>query len=232
MHPLRLACLYLLLTLASLVGVGAGAVRAQDAPGSEPERISRASDLDPGSGAVIISVRSELYLLSELSLYFLREGGEIGTRDDVVRLSRAQSQFSPRNSTAKYQPFAVQLPAGRYRLVGHGARCLKVPLPDERCVVDVKFAGIGETVSFPSRGYGPDAPVIEVQEGTLTHAGDFALTAQNNVEWSPIPSDKLRKVEHRLQDLPRGPEPVVADNFKLKYPLRARSFSDDRGRRY
>ncbi len=232
MNTLRLACFCLLFSLASLVGVGAGAVLAQDAPGFEPDRISRASDLDPGSGAVIISVRSELYLLSELSLYFLREGGEIETRADVVRFSRAQSQLLISNSTAKYQPFAVQLPAGRYRLVGHGARCLKVPLPDERCVVDVKFAGIGELVSFPSRGYGPDAPVIEVREGALTDAGDFALTAQNTVEWSPIPADKLRKVERKLQGLPQGPEPVVAEQFKLKYPLRARSFSDDRGRRY
>ncbi len=232
MPNLRKTCLSLFLALASLTGLGAEAALAQQGPGVEPDRLSRASELEQGKGAVIISVRSELYLLAELNLYFLREGGDIASAADVVRFSRAQSQLALGNATTKHQPIAVQLAAGRYRLVGHGARCLKVPLPEERCLIDVTFAGIGETVSFPSRGYDADAPMIEVREGALTNAGDFALTARNTVEWSPIPADKMRNVERKLQGLPQGPAPTVSEQFKLKYPLRARSFSDDRGRRY
>jgi len=200
--------------------------------GFAPAKLSKASKLEPGNGAVIISVRSELYLLATLDLYFVREGGSIDIATDVVRFSRSQSPLPFGNSTVKYKPRMVQLHPGRYRLAGHGAKCSKVPAPDERCIVDVKFAGMGETVSFPSRGYGEEAPVIEVRAGELTVAGDFALTARNTVEWSPIPPEKLRKLKRRSSALPVGPEPSVGESYKLKYPLRARSFEDDRGRRY
>ncbi|MGB3470104.1 MAG: hypothetical protein WBA51_04710 [Erythrobacter sp.] len=200
--------------------------------GFAPAKLSRAAQLDPGNGAVIISVRSELYLMASLDVYFVREGGSTDVAADVVRFSRSQSPLAFGNSTVKYKPQMAQLRPGRYRLAGHGVKCPKVPAPDERCIVDLKFAGMGETVSFPSRGYGEDAPVIEVRAGELTVAGDFALTARNTVEWSAIPPDKLRKVQRRANGLPVGPEPVVGERFKLKYPLRARSFEDDRGRRY
>ncbi len=232
MPTLRHLYLSVVCILVALAGLGAGPAWAQDAPGIAPEGLSRGSDLKDGNGALIISVRSELYLLAQLHLYFLREGGDVANREDVVRFSRAQSQLAFGNSTAKHRSVAVQLPAGRYRLVGHGARCLTVPKPEERCLVDVKFAGIGETVSFPSRGYGEDAPVFEVREGAVTNAGDFALTARNTVEWSPIPAERLGKLQRNLKGLPQGPSPYVSDEFILKFPLRARSFSDDQGRRY
>lgn len=201
-------------------------------PGYTPEKLSRASGLDAGNGAVIISVRSELFLLDTLNLFFVREGGDTSNDADVIRFTRAQPPLAFSNATAKYKPRAFQMAAGRYRLAGHGVRCPKVPDIDERCLVDVKVLGIGETVSFPSRGYGPDAPVIEVREGALTIAGDFALTARNTVEWSEIPSDKLRKAERRIKGIPRGPEPLVSSDFRLQYPLRARAPEDDKGRRY
>ena len=200
--------------------------------GEEPDRVTRASSLEPGYGAVIVSVRSELYLLSKLNVYFVREGGDIGKDADIVRFTRSQPTLSFGNTTTKYKVLSLQLPPGRYRLAGHGAKCTKVPEPDERCLVDVKVAGIGETVSFPSRGYGEGSPVIEVRESALTIAGDFALTARNTVEWSVIPPDKLNKVAKKFADLPRAPEPVVSEEYRLKYPLRPRSFEDDRGRRY
>ncbi|MEO0590016.1 MAG: hypothetical protein AAFZ11_05590 [Pseudomonadota bacterium] len=200
--------------------------------GAEPERVSRASSLEPGHGAVIVSVRSELFLLSKLNVYFVREGGDIANEADIVRFTRSQPTLSFGNTTTKYKVLSFQLPAGRYRLAGHGAKCTKVPEPDERCLVDVKVAGIGETVSFPSRGYGEGSPVFEVREGALTIAGDFALTARNTLEWSVIPPDKLKKVVKKFAELPQAREPLVAEEFRLKYPLRPRSFEDDRGRRY
>ncbi|MEO1489484.1 MAG: hypothetical protein AAFR88_08645 [Pseudomonadota bacterium] len=200
--------------------------------GFEPDRIARASSLKEGYGALVISVRSELFLLAELDVFFVREGGDLANDADVFRVSRSQSAFAMGNSTAKHAPRYLQLPAGRYRLAGHGSKCPKVPAPDERCLADVKFAGIGETVSFPSRGYGDDAPVIEVVAGRVTYGGDFALTARNTIEWSALPPKHRGKAERRFKSLAAGPPPEVAENYRLKFPLRARSMSDDRGRRY
>ncbi|MDJ0977521.1 MAG: hypothetical protein QNI87_03215 [Erythrobacter sp.] len=228
----RLAAL--LLALAALCAVPLAPARAAaNDPGRVPEKVSRASALDPGHGAVIVSVRSELFLLAELNVWFLREGGDIANEADLIRVSRKESSLSMGgNSTTKYKPLAVQLPAGRYRLVGHGAKCEKVPAPNERCLADVKFAGIGETVSFPSRGYDEGSPVFEVREGELTVAGDFGLTARNTLEWSEIPPEKLGKIARKFASLPRAPAPEVAEDYRLKYPLRPRSYNDDRGRRY
>ena len=200
--------------------------------GDEPERLSRASSLEAGHGAVIVSVRSELFLLSKLNVYFVREGGDMSNEADLVRFTRSQPALSFGNTTTKYKVLSFQLPAGRYRLAGHGVKCTKVPEPDERCLVDVKVAGIGETVSFPSRGYGVGAPFFEVREGALTIAGDFALTGRNTLEWSVIPPEKLNKVAKKFAELPRARDPLVAEEYRLKYPLRPRSFEDDRGRRY
>lgn len=222
----------ILLGLVAAACVSGPALAAQDDPGYAPQRISRSSSLDPGHGAVIISVRSELYLRAELDVYFVREGGDKTNDADIVRFSRAQPALALGNSTTKYKLRSVQLPAGRYKLAGHGSKCPKVPEPDERCLVDVKIVGIGETVSFPSRGYGEDAPVFEVREGELTIVGDFGLTARNTLEWSEIPADKLESTLKKFRDLPRAPDPVVGESYHLKYMLRPRSMSDDRGRRY
>jgi hypothetical protein len=217
----------------SALAVGSGGAALAEVPGRAAPKIARAASLDSGHGAVIISVRSELYLLARLDLWFLREGGSIADTADLVRVSRSESGLSfGGNSTTRYKPLAVQLPAGRYRLVGHGAKCPKVPAPDERCLVDVKIAGIGDTVSFPSRGYGEDAPVFEVRAGAVTLAGDFALTARNRIEWSTIPEQQIATLARRFARLPSGPEPQVDETFRLKYPLRPRSMNDDLGRRY
>lgn len=222
-----------LLLLSAGMGAGLVAPAHANSPGRTPETIKRASSLDPGHGVAVVSVRSELFLLAKLELWFLREGGSITNEADLIKFSRKESGLSfGGNSTTKYRPVAVQLPPGRYRLVGHGAKCQKVPGPDERCLVDVKFIGIGETVSFPSRGYGEGSPVFEVRTGALTLAGDFALTARNRVEWSPIPPKPLRKVARGFEGMPQAPAPAVDSSFRLKYPLRPRSMSDDRGRRY
>ncbi|QIQ86175.1 hypothetical protein [Erythrobacter sp.] len=200
--------------------------------GREPDEISRAGALKEGTGAIIISIRSELYLLDELSVWFVREGGSKDNPADLVRFTRSQPALAFGNRTTKYKVRAYQLPAGRWRLAGHGVRCEKVPAPDERCLVDVKVLGIGETVSFPSRGYGEDAPVFEVREGALTDAGDWGLTARNTIEWSPIPPDQARKALRRLSSLSAGPKVEVSEDYRLKYGLFPRSYDDDKNRRY
>lgn len=232
LRPALLCAAQLCAALLALGAYGAASAMAEGEPAREADRITRASALEAGHGAVILSVRSEIYLIAPLDVYFVREGGDIADPADVVRFSRSEGAFSLGNSTTKYKVRSYQLPAGRWRLAGHGVKCPKVPEPDERCLVDVKFAGIGETISFPSRGYGEDAPVIEVREGALTLAGDFALTARNTIEWSSIPPAQLEREARRFVDLPRGPEPQVGESFRLEYPLRPRSLSDDRGRRY
>lgn len=199
---------------------------------AEEERVSRASALAPGHGAVILSVRSELYLLDELNVWFVREGGSIANQEDLVRFTRSQSALVFGNHTTKYKVRAYALPAGRWRLAGHGVRCEKVPAPDERCLVDVKVLGIGQTVRFPSRGYDDDAPVFEVRAGALTNAGDWGLTARNTIEWSQIPADEARRWQRRLDTLSDGPPVEVPEGYRLRYGLSPRSYQDDKNRRY
>ncbi|MEP1422184.1 MAG: hypothetical protein ABJK59_10485 [Erythrobacter sp.] len=215
-------------------GPGSGEVSAQSeaAPAVEAQQVKRASAIDPGFGGVIISIRSELYLEEPLDVYFLREGGKIANPSDVFRFGRKQSFFAFGNSTVKYQVRAYQLPVGTYRMVAHGIDCPKIPAQDERCLIDRRGLTGTVEVSRPSRGYDAIAPTFEVREGTLTNAGDFALTARNTVEWSAIPPMELSKVGRRFRDLPSGPEPVIPEGFALKFGLFPRSFEDDRGRRY
>lgn len=201
-------------------------------PGMAAERVSRAGAVDDGHGAVIISIRSELYLDDPLQVYFLREGGSIANDRDVVRFERRQGFFAFGNDTVEYQIRAYQLAPGTYRLVAHGMNCPKVPAEDERCLIDVQGIAGAEVLSRPSRGYGEDAPSFEVRAGSLTDAGDFALTARNTIEWSPIPAHEIDRARRGFARLPMAPAPEVPEDFKLKYGLHARTFEDDRYRRY
>lgn len=201
-------------------------------PGTPAERVQRVSQIDEGHGAVVLSIRSELYLDEPLDVFFLREGGDVENSADVVRFSRRQNPLSFGNSTVKYKVRVYQLPAGKYRLIAHGMDCPKIPAENERCLVDIQM--LGETVvqSRPSRGYPEEAPVFEVRQGQITNAGDFALTARNTIEWSGIPSDELRKVRRSFSKVAQGPSPLVPESFNLKYGLFPRSFETDRRRRY
>lgn len=211
---------------------GLAPVAALADPGVPAERVSRAGSVDDGLGAVIISIRSELYLDDPLQVYFLREGGSITNDADVVRFERRQGFFAFGNDTVEYQIRAYQLAPGTYRLVAHGMNCPKVPAEDERCLIDVQGIAGAEVLSRPSRGYGADAPRFEVRAGSLTNAGDFALTARNTIEWSPIPADALDRTRRGFARLPMVAEPAVPDDFKLKYGLNPRTYEDDRYRRY
>lgn len=213
-----------------LVIFAAPALHAE--PGTEAERVSRASSLDEGFGAVVISIRSALYLEDRLDVFFLREGGSIENDTDVIRFGRKQGVLSLGNDTTRYKVRAFQLPPGSYRLVAHGVSCPKVPTVEERCLVDASFITGKEEISRPSRGYTELAPIFEVRAGEVTIAGDFALTAQNTIEWSVIPADKLGQVARRFARLPRAPDPVIPSEFELKYVLTPRSLNDDWNRRY
>ena len=205
---------------------------AAEAPAVEAERIKRASAIEPGHGAVVISIRSELYLDEPLDVYFLREGGDVSNPADVIRFGRKQSFFAFGNSTVKYDVRAYQLSVGTYRLVAHGMDCPKVPAENERCLIDRPgLAGVVE-VSRPSRGYPEEAPRFEVREGEVTIAGDYALTSRNTIEWSVIPAGEMKKASRIVRGLNRGPEPVIPEGYKLKYGLFPRSYEDDRQRRY
>ncbi|UAB77080.1 hypothetical protein INR77_09555 [Erythrobacter sp. SCSIO 43205] len=201
--------------------------------GSEVERLKRVSALDAGNGALIISIRSEIYLDEPLDLFFLREGGDVANESDVIRLTRKQNQLAFTNSTTKYKVRAYQLRAGTYRLIAHGMDCPKIPAEDERCLSDVSGLLLGKLVlGRPSRGYGEEAPSFEIRAGQVTYAGDFALTSRNRVEWSQIPQEELGRSERAVKGLARGPEPVVPEGFELKYGLFPRSFETDAKRRY
>lgn len=201
--------------------------------GIEAERLKRASSLEPGNGALIISIRSEIYLDEPLDVFFLREGGDIANESDVIRLTRKQNQLAFTNSTTKYKVRAYQLAAGTYRMIAHGMDCPKIPAEDERCLSDVNGLLLGKLVlGRPSRGYSEDAPRFEVRAGEVTYAGDFALTSRNTIEWSEIPQEELDRSRRRVEGLARGPEPVVPEEFELKYGLFPRSFETDAKRRY
>ncbi|MFU7528906.1 hypothetical protein [Qipengyuania sp. ASV99] len=225
---MRFAFLALLLSALALPAWDAASAE----PGSAAERVSRASALGGGYGAVVISVRSEIYLDDPLQVYFLRDGGSIANDNDVVRFERRQGFFAFGNDTLEYKVAVFALPAGTYRLVAHGMNCPKIPAEDERCLIDVQGLGGSEELSRPSRGYGDDAPRFEVRERSVTYAGDFALTARNSVEWSPIPEQELRRIRRDFARLPEAPAPFVPDEYKLKYGLTPRHYEDDRNRRY
>ena len=201
--------------------------------GTEVERLKRASSLEPGHGALVISIRSEIYLDEPLDVFFLREGGDVANEADVIRLTRKQNQLAFTNSTTKFKVRAYQLAAGTYRLIAHGMDCPKIPAKDERCLSDVSALLFGKIVlGRPSRGYGDEAPRFEIRAGEVTNAGDFALTSRNTIEWSQIPQDELDRSRRLVNGLARGPEPVVPEEFELKYGLFPRSFETDANRRY
>lgn len=206
--------------------------QSANAPAFEAAQVKRASAIAAGHGAVVLSIRSEIYLEEPLDVYFLREGGNIANASDVISFRRKQSFFAFGNSTVEYQVRTYHLRAGTYRLIAHGIDCPKIPAENERCLVDRSGLTGTVEVSRPSRGYGEGAPTFEVREGMLTNAGDFALTARNTIEWSAIPPKDFGKAIQRFRGLQSGPDPVIPDGFRLKYGLFPRSFEDDRGRRY
>lgn len=213
-----------------IAGFASGPAFAE--PGTEAERVSRASQVDEGFGAVVISIRSEIYLDEPVQVFFLREGGSIDNDADVVRFDRRQGLFAFGNDALTFQVRAYQLPVGTYRLVAHGMDCPKVPEEDERCLVEASSILGKVELSRPSRGYPEIAPTFAVTPGSVTYAGDYILTSRNRIEWLEIPREELRKMESRFATMARAPDPIIPGEYRLVYGLTARSWEDDARRRY
>ena len=225
-----LRSIFLALLAALMTGFAAGAALAE--PGTEAERVSQASQVDDGYGAVVMSIRSEIYLDEPVQVFFLREGGSIENDADVIRFGRRQGFFALGNDTLSFQVRAYQLRPGTYRLVAHGMDCPKVPGEDERCLIDE--SGLLGTVerSRPSRGYPEIAPTFEVKVGAVTYAGDYILTSRNRIEWLEIPREEVTKMERRFATMARAPDPIIPGEYRLIYGLTAREWVDDARRRY
>ncbi|MEM6477092.1 MAG: hypothetical protein AAF687_13090 [Pseudomonadota bacterium] len=202
-------------------------------PGTAPQKVSKPAAVERGHGVVLVSVRSSIFLVDKLNVYFLREGGDIDNDADVIRFSRKQGFLAVGNDTTDYLVKAFQLPPGRYRLVAHGSNCPVVPKPTQTCGASVKVAG--ETVaraSQPSRGYAGETPAFEVQASRVTNAGDFALTAVNKIAWSKVPPKALEKMAKRFRAFEQGPNPQVPLSYHLTIPLQRRTAEQDIGRVY
>lgn len=203
------------------------------AAGSKPSKVSKIKSLKDGEGVVAISVRSEIFLPDRLEVYFLKEGGSIDNKKDVFRFSRRQSFLAVGNDTTDYAVKTFRLPAGKYRLVGHGVNCPSVPKPGYRCSVTVTVNGIGGSpISRPSKGYSGETPSFVVEPQKLTLAGDFLLANTNTILWSEIPESELSGVGSKFGELQRTQEPSVPESFVLSRPVRGRGMFDNMGRRY
>ena len=197
-----------------------------------PDSISRAGELTADQGAVVISVRSEMFLDVPLELYFLREGGDLANPADLFVVERRPGSLSLKANTLTHDVEAYRLQPGTYRLVAHGMNCPSVPVVSEDCVAKRRNMGISREYYRPNRNYEADAPSFEVRAGAVTYAGDFVLTARNTVEWSPIPDEELEAVRGRFAQAATGPEPTVPTEYRLRYQTEPRSFEEDAGRRY
>ena len=221
----------LLPILALLSAISAGAPALAE-PGTMPERVSHAGQVDEGMGVVVISLRSELYLDEPMQLFFLREGGSVENDADVVHFGRRQGFFALGNDTLSFKIRSYQLRPGTYRLVAHGMDCSKVPAENERCLIDEPGPFGTVERSRPSRGYPEIAPTFEVEAGAVTYAGDYILTARNQIEWMDVPREEVLGMERKFAGMVRAPDPIIPGEYRLKYGLTARSWDDDAGRRY
>ena len=173
-----LACLFVMCLAAP------GWSAAQADPGTEVERISQPSALDNGYGAVVISIRSSLWLDDPLQVYFLREGGDVSNDADVVRFERKQGLFSFGNDTTKYKIRAFQLTPGTYSLVGHGVGCPKVPAVNERCLIEEPgIFGSDEWSQIPSDELRP----LERRFGRLPRAPEPIIPGEYRLRYGLYP---------------------------------------------
>jgi len=199
------------------------------AVGTKPGQLSGAQALKQGQGAVVVSIRSEIFLPDALEVYFLREGGSVAEKRDVIRFTRKQSMLAISNDTTDYVVRSYALAPGRYRLIGYGVGCPAVPSPGMVCAISIN-GGIG--ISRPSRGYAGETPSFEVEAGKLTMLGDLLLAYENAMLWSPLPDSAAGPAVSALAALDRAAAPAIPDSFVLKRAVRPASMFDNFGRRY
>jgi hypothetical protein len=193
---------------------------------SKPKQVSTAKAVKAGTGVVVVSIRSEIFLPDKLDVFFRREGAE---GEDVVRISRSQSMMAIGNDTTDYAVKSYALAPGRYRLVAHGVNCPGVPPPGMGCAIRL---GYGPTISRPSRGYAGETPVFVVEGGKLTMVGDFLLASTNNMLWSALPETQTTQVKSKFAALPEASQPEIPQGFTLTRPVQPSGIFDNFGRQY
>ncbi len=203
------------------------------AVGTRPKEVSSPKALKPSDGAVIVSVRSEIYLPEALEVYFLREGGSVDKSADVISFVRKHNYLAMSNTSTGFATRALKVVPGRYRLVGHGMNCPSVPPPGMICSVSISMNGMGggRGIPRPSRGYAGVTPVFEVIAGKVTNVGDLILCDDNFVRMTALPATELIKMSAKVGG-DAGPAPIVPDEFVMKRAARVNGMFDNIGRQY
>ena len=139
----------------------------------EPRSIASASRVKAGMGAVRLSIQSQTQHAGTLHVWFLREGGDLANKDDLLKFERKQGVPLMGLNMIDSSPKVFALPAGRYRLLAHGVKCPGLPPEGTICSITENW----NHYLTPTRRYGFDAPAFEVAAGQLTDAGEFILEA-------------------------------------------------------
>lgn len=139
----------------------------------EPRSISSASSIKNGMGSVRLSIQSQTQQAGTLHVWFLREGGDLANKKDLLKFERKQGVPLIGVNMIDSSPKVFPLPAGRYRLLAHGVKCPGLPPEGTICSVTENW----NYYQTPTARYGDDAPAFEVVAGKLTDAGEFILEA-------------------------------------------------------
>ena len=150
-----------------------GAVLLASSAGAiKPKTVSSPSKLPVGMGIVRLSIQSQTQHGGKLHVWFLREGGNPASKEDLLRFDRGQGVPIAGTNMIDQTPKVFALPTGRYRLLGHSVGCGQLPPEGTICLYGT-FGGS----PMPTGRYGSDAPSFEVVAGRLTDAGEFILEA-------------------------------------------------------
>ena len=165
----------------------------------EPKKITSASKLKSGEGALRISVRTQIQTTQTLFVYFVevKEDGTDGPQ--VLRLERGAGVPIMGTNMIDPKPTVYRVSAGRYRPYAYAIACEQIP-ESENAVCSMEMMGVVRA-QLPAGFYRTSSPIIEVSAGKLTEAGDFILEyngevngakvdqgAGYNLRWRPLKS--------------------------------------------
>lgn len=227
----------MLYRLAFLTGL---LIAAWPAAAAEPRPIGSAKQIRAGQGAVRLSVQSQTQQQGTLHVWFLREGGDSGVSEDVLKFERKQGVPIAGSNMIDSRPLVFSVPPGRYRLVAHGVKCPAMPGPGTAgCSVRENFAHYETSAAY----YDGEVPIFEVAPGRLTDAGEFILEApapspmtEDNAMDFAARNPRLFKIRVRpiaqpagdgFRTLAAGPAPIVPDYYtsQISCPKRPKGAS-------
>lgn len=140
-----------------------------------PKPISSAKQLKPGQGALRLSWQAQVQQNGAIHLWFLREGGDSSRDGDVLRFKRGQGVPLMGSNNVDSRDLVYAVAPGRYHLAGFAVGCGDLPPPGAyACSARMNGIPMGE---WPVRRYTGETPVIVVEAGKLTDAGEFILEA-------------------------------------------------------